>query len=147
MEEKLQEALNRVKKNISMNRYPKLKKEFSALVRSFYKRELNIPLEGKEINIFTLEGTLVAKGYERVVVGDYGAYLEIPTEFMVRENIKIKKGEEYRIKDPKFNQKVKYFWLTSKDKSDIKIYFQQKEVKYADYKSGFCYISPKEIKI
>ncbi len=92
--------------------------------------------------LYTHSGTLVAYGYKRIVIGDYGAFIEMTREQMVRESICAKKGEEYRYKDPKFRTSVKYFWYTSKDQSDIKIYHQQQQVNYADYKVGRFYISP-----
>ena len=32
-------------------------------------------------------------------------------------------GEEYRVKDPRYKDNVKYIWLTLKDNSNIKIYY------------------------
>ena len=46
--------------------------------------------------------------------------------------------------DPKYLKNVKYVWMTIADGSNIKIYKQKKRVAYADYKSGFYYISPHE---
>ena len=41
--------------------------------------------------------------------------------------------------------KVKYLWLTIKDNSCIKIYYQKKSVDYADYKPGMLYVSVHEV--
>ena len=131
-------------------RYRKLNKKLSAEVRQKYLD--NIPkvlcIEG-DINfkIYTLSNTLISNGYNRIVIGDYGAFVEFDKSQIIRENIKIKSGQEYRINDPKYSENVKYIWLTAKDDSDIKIYYQKRTVTYADYKEEMFYVSPYEIKI
>jgi len=129
-------------------KYRKLNKKLSSEVRQKYLD--NIPLELNiegDINfkIYTLSNILISNGYNRIVIGDYGAFIEFDKSQIVRENIKIKQGQEYRINDPKYSDNVKYFWLTAKDDSDIKIYYQKKTVTYADlinwtkeeYKRGY----------
>ena len=97
------------------------------------------------IPIYSRKGTLIANKMNRIVIGDYGAFIEIAPSDMVLPNIKIKEGQEYRINDEKYSQKVKYHWYTTKDESNCKLYYQQKFVTYADYKPGFWYISPHEV--
>lgn len=36
-------------------------------------------------------------------------------------------------------------WLTAKDGSGVKIYFQKNTVSYADYRTGKLYVSPHEV--
>lgn len=93
----------------------------------------------------TLDGTVLCKGYSRIVIGDYGAFVEIAPEQIRKEVLRCKPGQEYRYQDERFSQHVKYLWLTAKDRSDCKIYFQKKKVEYADYTPGFFYISPYEV--
>lgn len=131
-------------------KYKKLKDNLSIEVRELYKKNLppNLPPEGKkDFLIYSLKGTLISKGYERIVIGDYGAFIEFTEEQAEKNNYKIKKGQEYRIYDPKYSSNVKYNWLTAKDESNIKIYQQKKTVTYADYKAGMFYVSPFEILI
>lgn len=97
--------------------------------------------------LFTLDGTHIATGYTRIVIGDYGAFVECSPEQMQLDNVHCKPGQEYRIIDERYSKNTKYHWLTAKDNSDCKIYFQQKEVSYADYLPGMYYISPYEIEI
>lgn len=99
----------------------------------------------EDVIICSLEGTPIAKGYTRVVIGDYGAFVEILKENIIRSNIKTKEGQEYRYKDEKYSSRVKYLWLTARDTSDCKIYYQKKTVSYADYKPDYFYISPFEV--
>lgn len=101
----------------------------------------------KNCNIYSKSGTLIATGYNRVVIGDYGAFVEFDKTQAIKQNIKVKAGQEYRYNDKQYSENVKYLWLTAKDNSDCKIYFQKKTVNYADYKEGMFYISPYEVKI
>lgn len=102
-------------------------------------------MDGDRVKLCTDNGTLIAYGYNRVVIGDYGAFLEIETRDMNRNAIRVKPGQEYRLNDERFSSHCKYIWLTVKDRSGVKIYYQLKTVDYADYQPGMCYISPYEV--
>ena len=91
------------------------------------------------------EGMPIATGYDRIVVGDYGAFIEIDPSHMLMDNICVQHGQEYRINDERFRDHVKYFWYTATDRSNIKLYFQQKTVTYADYVPGMWYVSVYEV--
>lgn len=93
----------------------------------------------------SLDGTLICEGYERIVIGDYGAFVEISPARVCKDNLCCKRGQEYRMSDERFAANVKYLWLTTKDRSDCKIYLQKKIVSYADYQPGMYYISPYEV--
>ena len=99
--------------------------------------------------VYTLKGICICKKLTNriYVCGDYGIFLEADKEDMLLNNLQIKKGQEYRIYDPQFIPHVKYHWMTTKDNSDIKIYYQQKTVDYADYLIGKYYFSPYEATI
>ena len=90
-------------------------------------------VSGSTATLYTLNGTQICNGYDRIVIGDYGAFIEFSQEHIASKFV-IKKGQEYRVNDKKYKNNVKYIWLTINDKSDIKIYFQKKKVSYADYK-------------
>lgn len=95
--------------------------------------------------LYSLDGTLLCRGYMRIVIGDYGAFVEITDTQIIKSNLMPKPGQEYRYQDPRYSQNVKYLWLTAKDRSDCKIYQQLKPVSYADYIPGRYYISPYEV--
>lgn len=97
------------------------------------------------VPLFSLDGTQISSGYNRIVIGDYGAFVEISSENIIKDNIFCKPGQEWRNSDESFAQNIKYLWLTTKDNSNCKIYFQKKKVTYADYIPGMYYISPYEI--
>lgn len=109
-----------------------------------YKPGFEIHKEHK-LPIVSRDGTMIAYTYNRIVIGHYGAFIEMKTDDIYEKNIKIKRGQEYRVIDRKYRDKVKYQWFTTKDESDCKLYKQMREVAYADYITGKWYISPFEI--
>lgn len=129
-------------------KYRPLSKELSAKQRQLYLAELpqNYNINGNlNCEIYDTLGHLVAYGYSRIVIGDYGAYVEIPLDKMILENLIVKPGQEYRF-TPEFSN-VKYHWYCLKNNGDIKIYYQKRTVSYADYKPEMFYISPYELRI
>lgn len=141
----LKKALDKVKQNTvkgSKTFYKPLPKEDAELVRDFYiqqVKDLYYCLDGDpDIELKNECGTLIAKGYNRVVVGDYGAYIEFTEDQIELDNIENRwPGKPYR--------PVKYIWMQTKDKQKTKIYFQQGTVAYADYKVGMYYVDPKDL--
>ncbi len=101
-------------------------------------------LEGDNVPLFSPGGLRLCNRYNRIVVGDYGAYVEILPEDIINGNLMVKKGQEYRDADERYSKHTKYSWLTAKDGSNIKVYFQKKPVGYADYTPGRYYVSPFE---
>ena len=53
--------------------------------------------------------------------------------------------QEYRINDPRYASRVKYYWMTVNDNSHVKLYQQMRPVTYADYRANRWYISPFEV--
>ena len=97
--------------------------------------------------LYSLDGTLLCNGYTRIVIGDYGAFVEISPQQIRKEALRCQPGQEYRQQDDRFSANIKYLWLTAKDNSSCKIYLQKKTVSYADYLPGMYYISPYEVDI
>lgn len=88
---------------------------------------------------------MITIGYDRIVIGDYGAFIEFDNNKAIVESFIIAPGQEYRIEDERYSKNVKYIWLTVYDGSGIKVYFQKKGVSYADYKPGKYYVSVHEV--
>lgn len=129
--------------------YQQLKPDLSSRYRNLYYVELpdvvkqhirhcNLPVKTKS-------GTKFANGWSRVVIGDYGAFIEISPDQVLKETLIVTPGQEYRINDPNYSEHCKYHWLTVSDSSQIKVYFQQKTVTYADYLPNMYYVSPYEV--
>lgn len=102
-------------------------------------------LSGSRKPLYSHAGVKVANGYGRIVVGDYGAFIEISSGDIVESALIIQPGQEYRLSDPRFADNVKYIWYTDRSGTGAKFYFQKKTVTYADYKPGMWYISPYEV--
>ena len=104
--------------------YKPLNKELSSSQRQQYLQELP--------PIFSINGDLNCKvydkfynfisyGYSRIVIGDYGAFVEIPLDKMELNNLRIAPGQEYRFL-PEYKN-VKYHWYCLYKNTNIKIYF------------------------
>lgn len=131
-------------------KYKKIPVDYAKECRKFFKE--NIPdflhMEGSSNQcLYTKNGSLLSIGYKRIVIGDYGAFIEIDPNQASVSTFEVKNGQEYRINDPKYCYNVKYHWYTIDDDSDIKIYYQIKGVSYADYVPGLFYVSVHEVAI
>lgn len=126
--------------------YKPLPKELSNKYRNFFKE--NIPsflrIEGDNKPLYTLKGSKICNGYKRIVIGDYGAFIEFTDEQGEIENFIIAPGQEYRLNQERYRN-IKYLWYTIFDFSNIKIYYQKNTVSYADYKPNHFYISVHEV--
>lgn len=125
-------------------KYRSLKRDLSEKYRKFYldniPTELNV--DGGVDTLFTLNGSPICDGYDRIVIGDYGAFIEFSTS---PYSFIVKPGQEYRIDDERYSKNVKYHWLTINDDSDVKIYHQMRTVAYADYLPDKYYVSVHEV--
>ena len=130
--------------------YKPLDKELSLKYRGYF--EENIPgglcLNGDNRPLYTEKETKICNGYRRIVVGDYGAFVEFDDENTAGcWPFIIKPGQEYRIDNPKYSKNIKYIWRTVDDGSGIKIYEQKRTVSYADYIPGMYYVSVHEVRL
>jgi len=115
----------------------------------------------KTTRFFLKNGKLFAIGYERIVFGDHGPYIEF-TKNNIQVSLSGKYNEIDEISLPK-NPTFYYYWMSCKEDADIKVYLQLKPVidlpnapkrsdgrpsqfnreeGYADYKRGFYYVDP-----
>lgn len=104
-----------------------------------YIERLKLPVDGcPDIEFRTHNGLLIARGYERIVLGQRGPYIEFKPDQIVRDNITIPEAQKWRLTHPF----VFYNEHRSKDYCSVKLYEQKRTVEYADYKVGFWYVSP-----
>jgi len=87
------------------------------------------------------DGTRLAQAYESIVHGERGSYLEILRGNIIWERFHVPAGQEWRLNDPEWKDKVYYIEHRTRGPSNVKLYVQVKTVSYADYKVGRCYIS------
>jgi len=137
----------RIAELVKQYNYKPLPAELSAAQRAQYLKELpsNLQVDGDQNCELYSRGLKISNGYRRIVIGDYGAYIEIAPSQMEIENLEVTPGMEYRLNKNYIS--VKYIWLCPKGQPDVKIYFQQHPVSYADYQPMMFYISPFEVAI
>lgn len=121
--------------------YKKLPEKLSSIAQNIYAETIPTFLLTVESThpLYTINGSLICNGYDRIVIGDYGAYIEFSSEQANKDLFIIAPGQEYRL-EPRYSN-VKYIWLTIDDGSQIKVYYQKNTVSYADYKPQYYYIS------
>lgn len=96
--------------------------------------------------LFSKAGNCISKGFKRVVIGDYGAFVEITPDDIFADSLDLRKGTEKRLQF----ENAKFLWLcptTSTGEQDIacKIYHQKRKVAYADYQPDMYYVSPYDL--
>lgn len=94
------------------------------------------------IPLYFKDGVLFSNGYERVVHGGRGAYVELTRNQIL---VSLKSHFNQEISDEISSGPFYYYWLDPEGRTE-KIYWQLNTVKYADYKPGFYYISPSLLK-
>jgi len=124
-------------------KYKKLPTELSKQYRNLY--EYCIPgflnANGDTLQLLTSKGTPVTSGYERIVIGDYGAFVEFNETQSHSQNYFVPKKQKFRL----HTNIPKYEWWSVDDESKVKIYKQKRGVSYADYLVGMFYVSVHEV--
>lgn len=127
--------------------YKPIPRTFFLDVRAEYEESLPdwCVMSGDRVPLETVCGTRIVNGYTRIVIGDYGAFVEIKPSQILMDKLHVREGQAYRIEDPRYAEHVKYLWYTANDQSDAKVYLQKRAVEYADYKPGMIYVSVYEV--
>jgi hypothetical protein len=100
-----------------------------------YRARLKVPAEtidagDREMRLFSRCGTLLAVGFDRIVIGGRGPYVEF-----CDHHLELGKFKHIRVG-------AYYVEFRSRDEANVKLYKQLAQVPYADYKVGKTYISP-----
>jgi len=87
-----------------------------------YAERLTIPIVGTpNMSFYSISGTLLAKGYVRIVIGGRGPYIEFSDDQIVKNNIYMPKHCEHKMQNS-----LSWYWeYRSKDKSYVKLYYQK----------------------
>lgn len=126
-----------IAKLVEKYKYRVLPKAVKQEAHDFYRSHLN---GFESTRPLTINGELLAKKYNRVVVGDYGAYVEFEKDDLLLKLV-VPAGQRWRYNDEYLLNNgltIKYHWLQHRD---VKIYHQVAGVKYADYIPGKMYVS------
>lgn len=132
-------VLSHIESLVEKYNYKKLPKTLSGLSRILY--EQHIPILDKSKPLYDHQDRILSKGFTRIVIGDYGPYVEISPDQIIRDALWIPKEQEFRLNGDFYG---KYVWYTSDGVN--KIYHQIRTVNYADYLINCYYISPYEVK-
>lgn len=107
-----------------------------------YSSRLLVPLSKTLINLYSKSGSIISDGYNRIVIGKRGPYVELQDDQLYWSQIYVPYYQFWRIDNP-----TSYYIEYRTISDNIKIYFQQRIVDYADYKIGLYYISPFDLYI
>lgn len=105
-----------------------------------YEERIRVPITKSDIKLYSKEGRLICKGYNRIVIGGRGPYVELTDENLIEEELYIPTDKTWKLR----SYNVDYNEIRTKS-CDIKVYFQKRTVNYADYKVGMYYITPFEL--
>jgi len=102
-----------------------------------YESRLKVPIHGNSHSIlYTKSGQVISTGgYDRIVIGKRGPYVEFTT--LDHDILNIPDDQKWRL----FSDKVYYVEYRTKI-DNVKVYYQLKPVDYADYQVDKYYISP-----
>lgn len=111
------------------------------MIKKCYTDLLNISEDGGRIKLKTKSNTVVCNGYDRIVFGGRGPYIEFNKNQLLDNAFFVPKSQLYRISD----SRIYYIEFRSNDISNVKLYYQMRTVAYADYKLGYFYMSPLDL--
>ena len=96
-------------------KYKPIPRTFFSDVRAKFQKALPewCNVSGDTISLETTNGTVITNGYNRIVIGDYGAFVEFSRVQACMRRLEIKEGQVYRVENPRYAERVKYLWLTA----------------------------------
>ena len=95
---------------------------------------------GTDMLIRTKGYSAIAYGFNRIVHGGRGDYVEFTSEQFRPLGTHIPPEQVWR----KFSD-VCYYEELRTDGDNVKVYYQKRTVDYADYKIGMYYVSPRDL--
>src|SRR5208282_4691300 len=89
-----------------------------------YRQRLNLPLEGSGGIVFlTRSAIVIAEGYERVVIGERGPYIEFSDKQVAKGNIYVPDNQLWRLQSG-WQDKIYYHEYRSRGLANVKLYYQ-----------------------
>jgi hypothetical protein len=148
----LKQAKDRQTKGHSQFFHPFCASE-SEFVRAYYADKYSVFHFATDCRLTTKLGYPLTNGYTRLVVGDYGAYIEFEDAHLVAKLATKFPGKQATwVKYIWMVHPGEVHWIEERRRKDppcllepTKIYLQQHTVKYADYVPGKYYVSPDEV--
>ena len=106
-----------------------------------YINRLIVPITANQISLYNSSKNVMCMGYDRIVIGERGPYVECSINQIMLHNFHIPDDQKWRLS----SLDSYYTEYRSNDNSNLKLYYQSKLVNYADYKIGLFYMSPFEL--
>lgn len=106
-----------------------------------YEERLRVPLIRTTLDLYTKSGSHIAVGYERIVVGGRGPYIEFDEGQLILDELFVPEDQRWR-----FQHGMSYYYEYRTKTDNVKVYRQKKIVDYADYLIGMWYISPFDLR-
>lgn len=103
----------------------------------------NYDYVGNLVEIQTRSGVRVATGFNRIILGERGAYVEFLTSQVLQETFTVPNSQSWRLRGL---SGFRAFYDEYRTADDVKVYHQKRRVSYADYVIGRWYISPAYLK-
>lgn len=116
-------------------------------VKTYYRDKLPAWAKKKisrKYPLYTKNGEKVCERYERIVIGDYGAYVEISASHL-SDNHFIYIDQNDPIDETISSRHSSHMTLALNDESSYTIYFQVKPVPYGNFIPGRFYIDPYDV--
>ena len=116
-------------------------------VKTYYRDKLPAWAKKKisrKYPLYTKNGEKVCERYERIVIGDYGAYVEISASHL-SDNHFIYIDQNNPIDETISSRHSSHMTLALNDESSYTIYFQVKPVPYGNFIPGRFYIDPYDV--
>lgn len=127
--------------NVAKGNYNSLTSAESSIMRKVHQRRILATFGHSGAgftNTLTLDGVTFSSGFQRLVIGDHGPYIEMDSIGILTQP---KLGQEWRI----MSRTAKYEWHIPLHLREVKIYRQLNPVGYADYRVGMFYVCPYEL--
>lgn len=106
-----------------------------------YGERLKIPVYGAAIPLFTKSGLWISAGYQRIVIGERGPYMEFNDDQIEHKHIYVPGDQQWRL-----DHQLSFYNEYRTTQDNVKVYHQKKAVDYADYVVGMWYISPFDLR-
>lgn len=91
--------------------------------------------------LYLPSGVLFAHGYERVVLGGRGPYIEFTAEQLRPELLQLPTPQRWRLTSERA-----FYEEYRTDPDQVMVYHQRRTVVYADYRVGYWYVSPFDLR-
>lgn len=108
-------------------------------IEQYQKRLMPFDIYNRtKVDLYTSTGLRLIRGYERIVIGKRGPYVECNSSQIEMNIIEVLENQRWRF----YSNRAFYLEYRTTDDACVKLYKQLKEVDYADYQIGYWYISP-----